>query len=376
MASIALSNVSKIYANGHAAALDLTLEIPDGELLVLVGPSGSGKSTVLRLIAGLEMPTSGRLSIDGRDLTNVAPQDRDLAMVFQSYALYPHKSVRENLAFGLRVRRVPAKRIDERVRATAAMLGIEPLLDRKPAQLSGGERQRVALGRAIAREPQAFLLDEPLSNLDPLLRVATRAELALLHRRLAATMVYVTHDQEEAMTLGTRIAVMRAGRIEQIGPPLEVFRRPANVFVARFVGSPAMNLWPCRCAREESRVRAVTPGFSLELNGLTSTPHGAPVVVGVRPHDLQMSSPREGDVRGRIEIVEPLGSAVLIHVRIEGLGNELTRVMVGSDRAVEADEEIGVRLPRNRIHLFDEHGERIGSNDVVEVTGAREPGRT
>ena len=375
MASIALSNVSKIYANGHAAALDLTLEIPDGELLVLVGPSGSGKSTVLRLIAGLEMPTSGRLSIDGRDLTDVAPQDRDLAMVFQSYALYPHKSVRENLAFGLRVRRVPAKRIDERVRATAAMLGIEPLLDRKPAQLSGGERQRVALGRVIAREPRAFLLDEPLSNLDPLLRVATRAELALLHRRLAATMVYVTHDQEEAMTLGTRIAVMRAGRIEQIGPPLEVFRRPANVFVARFVGSPAMNLWPCRCAREESRVRAVTPGFSLELNGLTSTPHGAPVVVGVRPHDLQMSSPGEGDVRGRIEIVEPLGFAVLIHVRIEGLGTELTRVMVGSDRAIKADEEIGVRLPRNRIHLFDENGERIGSNDVLEVTAAREPGR-
>jgi multiple sugar transport system ATP-binding protein len=220
MASIALLNVNKVHANGHVAARELTLEVPDGQLLVLVGPSGSGKSTVLRLIAGLEAPTSGQILIDGRDVTSVAPQERDLAMVFQSYALYPHMSVRENLAFGLRVRRAAAGHIDQRVRSTAALLGLEPLLDRKPAQLSGGERQRVALGRAIAREARAFLLDEPLSNLDPLLRVSTRAELALLHRRLAATMVYVTHDQEEAMTLGTRIAVMRSGRIEQAGPPL------------------------------------------------------------------------------------------------------------------------------------------------------------
>jgi ABC-type sugar transport system ATPase subunit len=372
MASIALLNVNKVHANGHVAARDLTLEIRDGELLVLVGPSGSGKSTILRLIAGLEAPTSGRLSIDGQDMTDVAPQDRDLAMVFQSYALYPHMTVRENLAFGLRVRRVPARHIDERVRATAAMLGIEPLLDRKPAQLSGGERQRVALGRAIAREARAFLLDEPLSNLDPLLRVGTRAELALLHRRLAATMVYVTHDQEEAMTLGSRIAVMRAGRIEQVGPPLDVFRQPANVFVARFVGSPAMNLWSCRCARDGSRARAVTPGFSLELNGLATLQDGTPVVVGVRPHDLEVSSPEEGDLRGRIEIVEPLGSAVLIHVRIDRLGTELTRVIVGADKAMKADEEIGLRVHADRIHLFDENENRIGSNDP-EVTAATEP---
>ncbi len=239
MASITLDRVSKIYPNGQVAARDLTLEVADGELVVLVGPSGSGKSTVLRLIAGLETPTAGHIFIDGRDVTDVPPQRRDLAMVFQSYALYPHKSVRENLAFGLRVRRVAAAQIDARVRATAAALGIEALLDRKPAQLSGGQRQRVALGRAIVREPRAFLLDEPLSNLDPILRAGTRAELALLHRRLAATMVYVTHDQEEAMTLGTRVAVMRDGIIEQVAPALEVFRRPANVFVAGFVGSPA-----------------------------------------------------------------------------------------------------------------------------------------
>jgi multiple sugar transport system ATP-binding protein len=210
--------------------------------MVLVGPSGSGKSTVLRLIAGLELPTAGRILIDGRDVTAVPPQHRDLAMVFQNYALYPHKSVRENLAFGLRVRRVDAAEIDRRVRAAAATLGIEALLDRRPSQLSGGQRQRVAVGRAIVREPKAFLFDEPLSNLDPQLRAALRTELGLLHRRLAATMVYVTHDQEEAMTLGTRVAVMRDGAIEQIGPPLALFRRPANTFVAGFVGSPAMNV--------------------------------------------------------------------------------------------------------------------------------------
>jgi ABC-type sugar transport system ATPase subunit len=359
VASIALSNVGKVYANGHAAVRDLTLDIPDGELLVLVGPSGSGKSTVLRLIAGLEMPTTGRLSIDGRDATNAAPQERDLAMVFQSYALYPHMTVRENLAFGLRVRGVSARSIDERVRATSAMLGIDPLLDRKPAQLSGGERQRVALGRAIAREARAFLLDEPLSNLDPLLRVSARTELALLHRRLAATMVYVTHDQEEAMTLGSRIAVMRAGRIEQVGPPLEVFRRPSNVFVARFVGSPAMNLWACRCERQGSRTRAVAPGISLDLTGLAAPPEGRGVIVGVRPHDCELSSPDEGDLRGRVEVVDPLGSAALIHVRIDGASTELMRVMAGLDKAPKADHEVGVRVRREGLHLFDENERRL-----------------
>ncbi|MDH4065820.1 MAG: ATP-binding cassette domain-containing protein, partial [Acidobacteriota bacterium] len=240
MASISLQRVGKVYPNGHVAVRDLTIDIADGELLVLVGPSGSGKSTVLRLIAGLEALTAGRIVIGERDVTDVPPQQRDLAMVFQNYALYPHKSVGENLSFGLRVRGTERSVIDERVARTAASLGIETLLDRRPAQLSGGQRQRVALGRAIVREPRAFLLDEPLSNLDPLLRVGTRAELALLHRRLGATMVYVTHDQEEAMTLGTRIAVMNEGLIEQVAPPLETFERPATAFVARFVGSPAM----------------------------------------------------------------------------------------------------------------------------------------
>src|SRR5215213_7980535 len=233
MASISLRHVSKAYANGHVAVRDLSLEVADGELLVLLGPSGSGKSTVLRLVAGLETPGSGQILIAGQDVTAVPPQHRDLAMVFQSYALYPHKSVRDNLAFGLRVRHVAADQIAARVAAAAAALGIDALLDRKPAQLSGGQRQRVALGRAIVRQPKAFLLDEPLSNLDPLLRVATRTELGLLHRRLGATMVYVTHDQEEAMTLGSRIAVMRDGAIEQVAPPLTAFQHPATSFVAR-----------------------------------------------------------------------------------------------------------------------------------------------
>jgi multiple sugar transport system ATP-binding protein len=354
VASITLNQVSKTYPNGQVAARDLTLEIADGELLVLLGPSGSGKSTVLRLIAGLETPTSGKILIDGRDVTHVPPQHRDLAMVFQSYALYPHKSVRENLAFGLRVRRVDAARVDERVRATAAALGIEALLDRKPAQLSGGQRQRVALGRAIVREPKAFLLDEPLSNLDPILRVGTRAELALLHRRLAATMVYVTHDQEEAMTLGTRVAVMRDGIVEQVAPALEVFRRPANVFVAGFVGSPAMNLWPCTCHRSGDGLRVVSPALSIEPEGVdVAVPDGGHIRVGVRPHDIDLVPSGEGDGVGRVEVVELLGPATVIHLRVDGLPHEFVRVVVPADARIEVDDRASFRVRRDRLHMFD-----------------------
>jgi ABC-type sugar transport system ATPase subunit len=323
MAAIALERVSKVFAGG-AAVRDVTLDVADGELLVIVGPSGSGKSTVLRLMAGLETPSSGRILIGGRDVTGVPPQDRDIAMVFQSYALYPHKTVRHNLAFGLRVRRVDPARIAERVEKAAALLGLETLLDRRPAQLSGGQRQRVALGRAIVREPQAFLLDEPLSNLDPLLRVTTRAELALLHRRLGATMVYVTHDQEEAMTLGTRIAVMRDGVVEQVGAPLDVYRCPATAFVAGFVGSPAMNL---------------------RRDGDT--------LVGIRPHDIELTAPDTGDARARVEVVEPLGASTLVHLRpLDGAG-DLVRVVLNGDAHVAAGDEVGYRLRRDRIHVFD-----------------------
>ena len=338
MAGISLQRVSKRYPNGHVAVEELSLDIVDGELLVLVGPSGSGKSTVLRLIAGLEEATSGRIAIGGGDVTHVAPQQRDLAMVFQNYALYPHRSVRENLAFGLRMRGTAAGEIAGRVSRVAASLGIESLLERRPSELSGGQRQRVALGRAIVREPRAFLLDEPLSNLDPLLRTGTRAELALLHRRLGATMVYVTHDQEEAMTLGTRIAVMNHGRIEQVGPPLAVFERPATSFVARFVGAPAMNLW---------RDRRPAPG-------------APPMLRGVRPHDIAITEPERGEVEGTIEVVEVLGAQTVVHLSVPDFGDELVRVLAPSvDRALAPGRRVGLTLRRDRVHAFDESGRRI-----------------
>ncbi|HEX3702011.1 MAG TPA: ABC transporter ATP-binding protein [Vicinamibacterales bacterium] len=360
MASIALRAVHKRYPNGQVAVRDVTLDIADGELLVLVGPSGSGKSTVLRLLAGLESPTAGRVYLDGVDVTAAPPQQRDLAMVFQTYALYPHKTVRDNLAFGLRVRGVDRREREERVQRTAAALSIETLLDRKPAQLSGGQRQRVALGRAIVREPRAFLLDEPLSNLDPLLRVATRAELALLHRRLGATMVYVTHDQEEAMTLGTRIAVMRDGQIEQVDPPLAVYHQPSNAFVARFVGAPTMNLWTCRCQDGGASIRLTSPAFTLDLDWARGAmPEAGMLVAGIRPHDVEVANVDASDARGRVAIVEPLGATTVLHVSVHGLP-ELVRLLVGSEGRIEVGAEVGIRLRRDRMHLFDEQtGRRI-----------------
>jgi ABC-type sugar transport system ATPase subunit len=327
MAAIALDRVAKRYPNGHIAVDDLSLEVAAGELLVLVGPSGSGKSTVLRLIAGLERPDHGRILIGGEDVTAVPPQGRDLAMVFQSYALYPHKSVRENLAFGLRMRATPPPEIAARVERAANALGIGEVLDRRPAQLSGGQRQRVALGRAIVREARAFLLDEPLSNLDPLRRTETRAEIALLHRRLGATMVYVTHDQEEAMTLGTRVAVMNEGRLEQIGPPLEVYERPATVFAARFVGTPAMNVW----RRERD---------------------GRTVIEGVRPGDIRLTAPDAGVLTGRVAVVEALGTHTV--VRVEAVPDEeRVRVLIPPDTRVAVGDHAGLGWDTARVHVFD-----------------------
>jgi multiple sugar transport system ATP-binding protein len=331
MASVTLERLQKTYPNGYVAVAGISIEISDGELLVLVGPSGSGKSTVLRLIAGLDAPTAGRVKLGGHDVTALPPQDRDLAMVFQSYALYPHKTVRENLMFGLRMRRLPAAVSAERVQKAAAALGIEGLLDRRPAQLSGGERQRVALGRAMVREPRAFLLDEPLSNLDPRLRASTRAELALLHRRLNATMIYVTHDQEEAVTLGNRIAVMRQGAVEQVGPPMEVYHQPANTFVAEFIGAPAMNLLP-------------QGTFAWQREG---------AIAGIRPHDVELVPAEAADETGRVEVIEPLGSAQLLHVRLNPRPGLLVRVVVSSDARIDVGASVAVRLRRDRLHLFD-----------------------
>jgi ABC-type sugar transport system ATPase subunit len=331
MAAISLEHVSRIFPGGHAGVRDVSLEILDGELVVLVGPSGSGKSTLLRLIAGLEPPSSGRILIDGRDVTNVPPQQRDLAMVFQSYALYPHKTVRENLGFGLRMRKVPAGDISTRVQRVAASLQIEQLLDRRPSQLSGGQRQRVALGRAIVRNAKAFLFDEPLSNLDPGLRLDTRAEIALLHRRLNATMVYVTHDQEEAMKLAQRLVILKDGGVEQEGPPAEIYRRPGSVFVGRFLGSPPMNVFPA------SLLDPSRPG-----------------VVGVRPHDVTLTDPGGGDLDASVELVEGTGSEQHVHLRLEGASDARLIAVVPPDQAVRVGERVGLRLRADGLHFFED----------------------
>src|SRR5689334_23649576 len=283
MGAIRLEQVNKIYPGGVHAVHDVDLEIGSGEFLVLVGPSGCGKSTLLRMIAGLEEVTSGAITIDGREVTHLSPRDRDIAMVFQNYALYPHYTVRKNLAYGLRVRRTPKAEIERRVAEVAQMLGLEELLERRPSALSGGQRQRVAMGRAIVREPQAFLMDEPLSNLDAKLRVDMRAQLARLHAELGVTTVYVTHDQIEAMTLGARVAVMRDGRIQQVDSPQNLYRRPLNLFVAAFIGSPPMNL----VEAEVSDGAVSFAGVRVPV-GRGALPPG-PVILGIRPQDLRLA---------------------------------------------------------------------------------------
>jgi ABC-type sugar transport system ATPase subunit len=343
VAGIELHKLRKEFTGGQVALASLDLTIADGERLALVGPSGSGKSTVLRLIAGLEDPTSGRIVVGGRDVTDLPPERRDLTMVFQSYALYPHMTVRANLGFGLRMRGAGRDEIRSQVETAADALGISELLDRLPSQLSGGQRQRVALGRAIVRQPQAFLFDEPLSNLDPRLRGDVRAELVRLHERLRATMIYVTHDQEEAMTLGQRIAVLRAGTLEQLGSPEEIYARPANTFVATFIGSPAMNLIPAAALPRETLPR--------------TRPAGGEFTVGIRPHDLEMTTTDAGPLRGRVDVVEPLGHARIVHVAA-GDGLRLTAV-VASDAPVAPGDAVGLRPRGDRLHLFNAAGTRL-----------------
>jgi ABC-type sugar transport system ATPase subunit len=330
VAALRLDAVAKTYPNGHVAIRHVDLGIEEGEFVVLVGPSGCGKSTLLRLIAGLETPTSGCIFIGGADVTGLPPQARDLAMVFQSYALYPHMSVRDNLAYGLRVRRTDRAVVAQRVADVAAALDIEELLDRRPAQLSGGQRQRVALGRAMVRQPKAFLLDEPLSNLDPGLRAQARAELRRLHRRLGATVVYVTHDQEEAMTLGGRVAVMRHGAIEQVAPPLDVYARPSNTFVARFIGAPSMNLVP-----------AMVVGID--------APSGA--VVGIRPQDVMLGI--NGWRRATVELVETRGHDHLVHLRLDLPDAGPLLAVVSGPASPAVGTEVSIAFPRDRLHLFD-----------------------
>src|SRR6478752_3097155 len=283
MSAIRIENVHKTYANGFAAVRGVDLTAEDGEFLVLVGPSGCGKTTLLRMIAGLESVSSGRIVIGDEDVTEVPPQHRDVAMVFQDYALYPHMTVADNLAFGLRLSKMPRAERDQRVARVAATLGLEELLDRKPGALSGGQRQRVAMGRAIVREPKAFLMDEPLSNLDAMLRVSMRSELARMHERLNTTTVYVTHDQIEAMTLGHRVAVIREGVLQQLGAPQQLYHHPVNVFVAAFIGSPAMNLVEAHVERGFAHLGELSIPLATDLQGIAGD-----VVVGIRPTDFEL----------------------------------------------------------------------------------------
>jgi multiple sugar transport system ATP-binding protein len=308
VAEISLEGVTKVYSGGVVAVSDVTFRVEDGEFMVLVGPSGCGKSTLLRMMAGLEEVTGGRMLIAGRDVTDLAPRDRDIAMVFQSYALYPHMTVRQNLGYGLKVRKTPKSVIDERLKKVARILRLEELLDRRPAALSGGQRQRVAMGRAIVREPKAFLMDEPLSNLDAKLRVSMRAQLSELHARLGTTTVYVTHDQVEAMTLGQRVAVLRDGRIQQVDTPQALYRRPANLFVAAFIGSPAMNLVDAHVDGDVAEFG----GFRIPLAPDRRPKGGANrVVLGIRPEafeDEEFADPSLPRIDVTPTVLEELGS--------------------------------------------------------------------
>ncbi len=369
MAKVVIENLAKVYPEKEGAgiravnALDLTIE--DRELLVLVGPSGCGKSTTLRMIAGLEEVTAGTIRIDGRIVNDVPPKDRDIAMVFQNYALYPHMSVRENMAFGLRLRGQAAADIEQRVRDTARILEIEELLDRKPRALSGGQRQRVAVGRAIVRRPKVFLFDEPLSNLDAKMRVTMRTEISKLHARLGATMIYVTHDQMEAMTMGDRICVMKDGKVMQTAAPLELYRRPANMFVAGFIGSPPMNFFHGTIETRAGRLEFVergherSPLLRLAL-GARSAAHvtdriGAPIVLGIRPEDVHdglavIQQPAGATAEVDIEVAEPIGAETHLYLNT---GAHPFIARVPGDSRYEIGSRFRAVFNLEHAHLFD-----------------------
>ena len=370
MAEVSFHEVTKVFPNGTTAVEALTCTIADGEFMVLVGPSGCGKTTALRMVAGLEEPTAGAIAIGGQVVNGVSPQDRDIAMVFQNYALYPHKTVLQNLAFGLRQHKMPAADIAERVREVSSLLALNELLDRKPSQLSGGQRQRVAMGRALARRPRVYLLDEPLSNLDAQLRTQLRADLKQLHQRFATTTIYVTHDQVEAMTLGDRIGVMSGGKLLQLGTPQEIYRRPANVFVAGFIGSPPMNLLSASTA--DGRVDA--GDLVLEVSGAS----GRELVVGVRPEALRLVT-GAADVHAmqvRVEVVELLGHETIVYGSSRGHGvaagstgagipslppeRAIVIARLDARRQPAVGETITLGMSLEDVHFFDaESGEAV-----------------
>jgi len=374
MAIVLLENVVKEYPNGFLAVDKINLTIRDREFIVLVGPSGCGKSTTLRMVAGLEEITSGQIQIGGRVVNNVAPKDRDIAMVFQNYALYPHMTVYKNLAFALKLRKVPKKQIDERVQWAAQTLGLEDLLDRRPKQLSGGQRQRVAVGRAIVREPNVFLFDEPLSNLDARLRVSTRAELKRLQQKLQTTTIYVTHDQEEAMTLGDRIVVMNRGVIHQCGTPLEVYRNPVDRFVAGFVGMPPMNFIDGQLHGSDA-LQFQGEGVKLQIDahrgGRLKEFVGQPVSLGVRPEIVSIADESDtGAILVSVEVVEILGHMMDLYVRT-ATNHQLVCRMNTED--VQPGSQLQIRIDASAVHVFEpnqdssEHPAAYGANLTAEA---------
>lgn len=374
MSAVRLVELVKRF--GNVVALDrVSLDIADGEFLVLVGPSGCGKTTCLRIIAGLESPTSGDVHIGDRCVTDVSPKDRDIAMVFQDYALYPHMSVHDNMAFGLRLRGTSREQVVRRVRSAAGMLGIENLLDRRPSALSGGQRQRVALGRAVVREPRCFLMDEPLSNLDAKLRVQTRAELIRLHKRLGITTVYVTHDQAEAMTMGDRIAVMKDGLIQQCDTPMGLFDRPANRFVAGFIGSPPMNFIPAVVEQLDGAVWARAEGLGVLLGRpeRAGEPALREVVVGLRPTDIRVAGTAaagpepSGWLEGVVDVVEPMGSVTLLSLMV---GQQSVVVSLDSRAGQPSEGRLRVEFDAARCHFFDpESGRSLPEAAAASGTG-------
>jgi multiple sugar transport system ATP-binding protein len=362
MADLQLKSVSKIYPGNICAVAPTSVDIKDGEFVILVGPSGCGKSTLLRMIAGLETVTQGEIYIGGRLINNVPAKDRDIAMVFQNYALYPHMSVYENMAFGLKMRKLSKSEIDGRVRRAVEILDLNNFLDRRPKALSGGQRQRVAVGRAIVRQPKLFLFDEPLSNLDAKLRVSMRAELIKLHKRLEATMIYVTHDQVEAMSMGDRLIVLKDGIVQQIGAPLEIYDRPANQFVAGFIGSPPMNFINCALVEREDRLFLTGDGLDVKLPAEKKAAlsrivrNGSlPVVLGIRPEDFSERRSYDGAddsnvIQARVNFLEPLGSEVLATCSLAA--SEII-VRLSPRSGVKSDEMIELVINMERARLFD-----------------------
>ena len=374
MATVQIKDLVKIYPGSGGPDVKvvhgINLEIKDREFMVLVGPSGCGKSTTLRMVAGLEEISGGTISIDEKVVNNVLPKDRDIAMVFQNYALYPHMTVYDNMAFGLKLRKFPKAEIDQRVREASAMLGLDPYLDRKPKALSGGQRQRVAVGRAIVRKPKVFLFDEPLSNLDAKMRVSTRTEISKLHARLGATMIYVTHDQVEAMTMGDRICVMKDGHIMQVAEPLELYNQPENLFVAGFIGSPAMNFFRgtvrqagnvLQFVEANEKATPITITLDERLSAKAAGYIGKPIVFGIRPEDVQdtlvVTNPEAGrTIEVKVEVSEPMGSETYLYLTT-GATAFIARVNP-TDR-FEADQKIKVTIKLENVHLFDGTTEKV-----------------